>query len=146
MPLSSLDAGLDIEVWTAQWEADLALWELSCGSLRKGKETKRSLPDLGRFCFGPDLGIDRGFAPQFQASSPESIRQSGARVGSRVRVSSLIQPGPVRWSSCESKLGQHNSLLVLVFALAIRIADLTGFIGAKEQNLAQPFVGINLGR
>jgi hypothetical protein len=112
----------------------------------KGKGDQEESPRTRRFCFGPGSGIDRGFAPQFQASSPESIRQSGARVGSRVRVSSLIQPGPVRWSSCESKLGQHNSLLVLVFALAIRIADLTGFIAAEKQNLAQPFVGINLGR
>ena len=30
------------------------------------------------------------------------------------------------------KLGQHNSLLVLVFALAIRIADLAGFFAAEK--------------
>jgi len=44
------------------------------------------------------------------------------------------------------QLGKHNPLLFLVFSLAVGIAHLARFIGAEEQNLAQPFVGVNLGR
>src|ERR1035437_4903343 len=44
------------------------------------------------------------------------------------------------------KFWKHDSLLLLILTLAIGIADFAGFIGAEEQNLAQPFVGINLGR
>ena len=44
------------------------------------------------------------------------------------------------------ELGKHNSLLLLILAFAVGIADLAGFIGAEKQNLAQPFVGVNLGR
>jgi hypothetical protein len=90
--------------------------------------------------------VDRIFAAPVSGGSIESIGHSGRRFGSRVFANASNQPALVRWSSCDLKLGQHNTLLVLVFALAIRIADFAGFIPAEEQNLAQPFVGINLGR
>jgi hypothetical protein len=44
------------------------------------------------------------------------------------------------------QLRQHNSLPALISSLAIGIADHAGLIEAKEQILAQPFVGVNLGR
>ncbi len=53
---------------------------------------------------------------------------------------------PDRKACANLKLGKHNPLLILIFAFAIRIADLAGLIGAEKQNLAQPFVGVNLGR
>jgi hypothetical protein len=37
-------------------------------------------------------------------------------------------------------------LLPLILAFAIGKTDLAGFIGAEEQNQAQPFVGVNPGR
>jgi hypothetical protein len=83
-----------------------------------------------------------------QAGVLRGVRPPG-RTASRI-VSHVLRPlkqfnqGTAKKSALE--LGQHNSLLVLILALAIGIADLTGFIGAKEQNLAQPFVGVNLGR
>jgi len=44
------------------------------------------------------------------------------------------------------ELEKRNPSLLLVLALATGIADLAGFLGAKNQNLAQPVVGVNPGR
>src|SRR5205823_4738796 len=44
------------------------------------------------------------------------------------------------------QLGQHDSLLRLVFAFAVSVAGLAGLIGLEEEDLAQPFVGIDFGR
>jgi len=35
---------------------------------------------------------------------------------------------------------------MLILALAVGVADLAGLVGTEEENLAQPFVGINPGR
>ena len=43
------------------------------------------------------------------------------------------------------KLGKNDSLLVLVFSLAVGIANLTRFVRAKEEDLAQSFVGVGIG-
>jgi hypothetical protein len=40
-----------------------------------------------------------------------------------------------------SQLGENDPLLILVLAFAVRIANLAGFIGAEEQNQAQPLGG-----
>ena len=120
-----------MQVWTAQREADQALWGIEFPrELRKRKPDQQQLPGSGPHLLGP------GLRDRSRLRSPTHPPAPGR----------LIQPGLARGSSCLLKLGQHNSLLVLVFALAIRIADLTGLIGAEEQNLAQPFVGIDLGR
>jgi len=63
----------------------------------------------------------------------------------RVVPRSLTGPARVRAPSL-LQLGKHNALLVLILALAIGVADLAGLIGTEEQNLAQPLVGVNLGR
>jgi hypothetical protein len=41
---------------------------------------------------------------------------------------------------------QNNPLLILILTLAIRVADRAGLVGAEKRNLAQPFVGVDLGR
>src|SRR6185437_196908 len=45
-----------------------------------------------------------------------------------------------------SQFGKHDTLLLLIFALAIGIADFAGLISPEKQNLAQSLVGVNLGR
>src|ERR1700722_10766781 len=48
-------------------------------------------------------------------------------------------------SSPLSKLGQDDSLLLLILSLAVGVAGLAGLISMKEQNLAQSFVCIDSG-
>ena len=50
------------------------------------------------------------------------------------------------WSLNPSELGQHDSLLMLILAFAVGIADLAGLIALEEENLAESFVGVHLGR
>jgi hypothetical protein len=45
-----------------------------------------------------------------------------------------------------SQLRQYNPLLRLVLALAILITGLANFIRLEEENLAQPFISVDLGR
>src|SRR5580658_978844 len=45
--------------------------------------------------------------------------------------------------SLSLQLRQDNSLLLLIFAPAVRIADLAGLIRLEEENLAQAFVGVD---
>src|ERR1700730_1351824 len=44
------------------------------------------------------------------------------------------------------ELRQHDSLLILVLALTVRVTGLAHLVGLKEQYLAQPFIGVDLGR
>src|SRR6266849_8675325 len=44
------------------------------------------------------------------------------------------------------ELRQNDSLLILVLALAVRVTGLAHLVGLEEQNLAQPFIGVDLGR
>jgi hypothetical protein len=46
----------------------------------------------------------------------------------------------------ELELGKHDTLLLLVLALAIRIAGFAGLVAVEEQDLAQSLVGIDLCR
>src|ERR1700722_19500104 len=46
----------------------------------------------------------------------------------------------------KSELRQNDAVLVLILALAVRIADLTGLIGLEEENLAESLVGIHASR
>jgi hypothetical protein len=43
------------------------------------------------------------------------------------------------------KLGKDDPLLLLIFPSPVGIADLADLVGLKEQDLAQPFVGVDLG-
>jgi hypothetical protein len=43
------------------------------------------------------------------------------------------------------KLGKDDPLLLLILPSPVGIADLADLIGLKEQDLAQPFVGVDLG-
>jgi hypothetical protein len=43
------------------------------------------------------------------------------------------------------ELGKDDPLLLLILPLPVGIADLADLIGLKEQDLAQPFVGVDLG-
>ena len=45
-----------------------------------------------------------------------------------------------------SELGQDDSLLLLIFAFAIGVADFAGLVGLKEEDLAEAFVGVDPGR
>jgi len=79
-----------------------------------------------------------------------AVRRAAAWANYSPRTSQMSSGSMNRFNQGTAKsaleLREHNSLLVLILALAIGVADLAGFIGAKEQNLAQPFVGVNLGR
>lgn len=44
-----------------------------------------------------------------------------------------------------SDFRQHDRLLLLVFALLIRVRDLTLLICLEEEDLGQPFIGVDLG-
>jgi hypothetical protein len=43
------------------------------------------------------------------------------------------------------QLGQHNSLLLLVLAGFVFVAGFAGLVALEEENLAETFVGIDLG-
>jgi hypothetical protein len=43
------------------------------------------------------------------------------------------------------ELGKDDPLLLLILPLPVGIADLADLVGLKEQDLAQPFVGVDLG-
>src|ERR1035437_1403204 len=81
-------------------------------------------------------GIDVGpSGPAWQASS--------LRTGTRQSF-----PGLAGFTRAEQdlELGKNNSLLILVLALAVGVADFAGLISMEKQDLAKPFVGIDLGR
>src|SRR5947199_9679269 len=44
------------------------------------------------------------------------------------------------------KFRQHDSLLRLVFAFAVGVANFADFVGLEEEDLAQAFVGVDAGR
>src|SRR3546814_8053143 len=52
------------------------------------------------------------------------------------------------WSSdvCSSDLGQGDAALAHIFAGAVGIGRLAGFIALQEQELARAFIGVDLGR
>jgi len=43
------------------------------------------------------------------------------------------------------KLGKDDPFLVLILPSPIGITDLADLVGLKKQDLAQPFVGVDLG-
>ena len=44
------------------------------------------------------------------------------------------------------KFGKNDALLVLIFALAVGVADLAHLIGLEEEDLAESFVGVDTRR
>lgn len=44
------------------------------------------------------------------------------------------------------KFGQNDPRLVLILSFSICVTDLAHLVGLKEENLAESFVGVDLGR
>src|ERR1035441_2632449 len=97
------------------------------------------------------IGVVRNHAlkwPSFSRKSHPSQRSKSLRVFRKrskrcARTWAHRAPGSA-WIS--SEFGKHDSLLILVFALAVGVAGLARLIALKEQYLAKPLVGVNLGR
>lgn len=61
-------------------------------------------------------------------------------------LQSTLENQPTGYFPMTLQLGKHYPLLVLIFAFAVGLADPKRLIGAENQTLAHPFVGVDVGR